>query len=95
MQLNIGQESGDLAGSGQCIRCEGVEAGHLETRQTISNAIIDPRYVFSSKSKVKQKGLESNQTDKIHNSGDFGVLGRQDCNCCLVVAKETYPLICP
>ena len=39
--------------SWRCIWCEKAEPGHLETRQAISNAIINPKDMLSSKCKTR------------------------------------------
>lgn len=72
----------------RCVWYEKAEPGHLETRQTISNAIINPRDLPSSKCKIKPKCLKSDQPDKVYHSGSFGALGRQNSNNSLVVTVE-------
>lgn len=64
------------------------ERGHLETRQTISNDIINPRNMLSSKCEIKPKGLKSVQQYKVRHTGSFGARGRQNSNDSLVVTVE-------
>ena len=63
MLLDFGQGRWDRARDGRCIRCEKTEAGHLETRQTISNAIVNPWDVFGSKGKIELQCLEGNKSN--------------------------------
>ena len=42
----------------------------------------------SSKCKIKTKCLKSDQPYKVHHTGNFGALGRQNCNDSLVVTVE-------
>ena len=75
-----------------------MEQGHLETRQTISNDIINLGDVpiSSSKCKIKTKCLNlSDQPYKAHHTGNFGALGRQNSNNSLVVTIETNSPIGP
>ena len=61
----------DLARNGRCVRCEKAETGHLEVRETVSDAVVKAWDMFGRKGKIKFQGLQGDKTNEIHNPGYF------------------------
>lgn len=67
---------------------EGRTVTHVSGNKILSNDIINPGDMLSSKCKIKTKCLKSDQPYKVHHTGNFGALGRQNSNDSLVVTVE-------
>ena len=51
--------------------------------------------MLCGKGKIKLQSLKGNQTDKVHDTGNFGAFSRQNCDDCLVVTIKTNSPVSP